>query len=82
MDEIPRATVDERAVANATEVLEIFALKWVNNGPSQYISIHHQEYSRTKFRKERASTGEIYTVDGFLKYINIHQQASPSITVL
>jgi hypothetical protein len=61
---------------------KVFALVSVNNGPLQYISIHHQERSNAKIRNKRASITSGYTVDVFPNYIKIHQQASPSITVL
>ena len=76
------ATVDQRAVANAREVCQVFALNrgiMVHCNTSVYIAMNED---RTKFRKEYACIRNIYTVDVFPNYAKIHHQASPSIFVL
>jgi hypothetical protein len=53
----------------------------MNNDPSQYITVHRNEPSNFKIRKNYDCIPSKYTIDVFPKYTYIHHQASPSITV-
>ena len=82
MDEIACATVDQRAVANAREVCQVFALNrgiMVHCNTSVYIAMNEV---MPRLGTNMQVYCDIYTVDVFPNYTKIHQQASPSIFVL
>jgi hypothetical protein len=90
LDEVTPALFDQRAVVAAADPEELeptsaFAdllIKYENNGPSKYINIHQSLLMALKIRKNYTSIRKIYTMYYFPICHYIHQQASPSITVL
>ena len=52
-----------------------------NSYPSQYMTIHHEDYINYMIRKNQTCIRKRYTIDHFLKYYHIHEQTSPSISV-
>ena len=83
MAEITPAVVDQRrsVTTNIGLLEQVTAPDPWNNGPLQYMTIHERILRHLKIRKNYISIRRIYTIDIFLKYIYIHHEASPSITV-